>query len=285
MPLRKHRQALDDLYRTYCRREFAHPDPIEFVYEHDDPADREIAAFVAAALAYGRVMQILRSVRNLLDRMGDAPVRFVLDNSPATIHHRMDGFKHRFNTADDVSALLVGLGRLVRRHGSLNKAFVSHMQTGERTVVPATARFADELSQASGGGRNYLIVSPAGGSACKRMNLFLRWMVRHDAVDPGGWRGVPVESLVAPLDTHMHRLARLLGATARKSADLRTALEITEAFRRISPQDPVRYDFALTRRGICPRADKDAFFRRCGLSRRIYPPARRGPFGPSWRQS
>ena len=95
-----------------------------------------------------------------------------------------------------------------------------------------------------------LLPSPSAGSACKRLNLFLRWMVRQDNVDPGGWDSVSPAKLIIPLDTHMHRIGRRLGLTPRRQADLRTAIEITEGFRGICPSDPVRYDFALTRLGI-----------------------------------
>ncbi|MFC1474950.1 TIGR02757 family protein, partial [bacterium] len=109
--------------------------------------------------------------------------------------------------------------------------------------------FVDEIMR--GGNRScYLTPAPRRGSACKRMNLFLRWMVRRDDVDPGPWTDVPASKLVVPLDTHMHRISSGMGLTSRKQADLKTAIEITDAFRAISPEDPVRYDFALTRLGI-----------------------------------
>ena len=105
--------------------------------------------------------------------------------------------------------------------------------------------------------------SPERGSACKRINLFLRWMVRKDRVDPGGWDKVPRSMLIIPLDTHMYHICTGLNMTCRKSADMTTAVEITEAFRKIAPEDPVRYDFSLTRLGIRKDADPDSFLRYC----------------------
>jgi len=119
------------------------------------------------------------------------------------------------------------------------------------------------LVKAMGRERSYLLPDPRLGSACKRLNLYLRWMVRRDAVDPGGWN-VPPAKLVVPLDTHMHALGRALGLTDRRSADLRTALEITAAFRAIAPDDPVRYDFALTRLGMRGGERREAFLKRYG---------------------
>ncbi|MFW6062129.1 MAG: DUF2400 family protein [Planctomycetota bacterium] len=104
---------------------------------------------------------------------------------------------------------------------------------------------------------------PSRGSACKRLLLWLRWMVRRDAVDPGDWRGVPASKLVIPLDVHMHRITRLLGFTRRKQANLATAMEVTAGFARLCPADPVRYDFALTRFGIHPDMEPDELLARC----------------------
>lgn len=121
---------------------------------------------------------------------------------------------------------------------------------GDETVLDALSKFAGELSRRAGGCRRGLVPSPCKGSACKRLNLFMRWMVRRDEVDPGGWSGVPPSKLVVPLDTHMFRICSTMGLTRRKQADLRTAREITDRFREIAPGDPVRYDFALTRLGM-----------------------------------
>jgi uncharacterized protein (TIGR02757 family) len=126
-----------------------------------------------------------------------------------------------------------------------------------------------EISSVGDCGR--LLADPRDKSACKRLNLYLRWMVRRDDVDPGGWEGVRPAQLVVPLDVHMHRIGRALGLTQRQQADCRTALEVTEAFRKISPEDPVKYDFALTRLGIRDDTNLDAFLARCGI----------GPTAPS----
>ena len=110
--------------------------------------------------------------------------------------------------------------------------------------------FVKRLNAFTSGKRKHVLACPDKGSACKRLNLFLRWMVREDNVDPGGWNQVPASMLIIPLDTHMHRIGHSFQLTSRKQADMRTALEITKAFREMSPQDPVRYDFSLTRLGI-----------------------------------
>jgi uncharacterized protein (TIGR02757 family) len=240
---------LDGLYAKYNRREFVHPDPLEFLYNYDSPAEREIVGIVASSLAYGRVAQILKSVSGLLDLMGGSPLDFVASASPTRMKKTFSGFKHRFTTGDDLSVMLSGVKKAVRRHGSLKECFISHHRDEHETFLPALSGFIREISGAECG-CNFLAPTPDRGSACKRLNLFLRWMVRRDGVDPGGWDELPASKLIVPIDTHMFGIGARLGLTARKQADLKAAVEITDAFKTISPGDPVKYDFALTRIGI-----------------------------------
>jgi len=249
MKLEFTKRCLEKLYDRYNRREFIHPDPLEFVYRYDRIEDREIVALVASSLAYGRVGQILKSVEKILEKMGESPARFVREGAEKDFESVFNGFRHRFTTGSDVAFLLAGAKEAVGRHGSLEACFVSHMKGDDETVLPALEGFVCEIMRGSGE-CCHLAPSPARGSACKRMNLFLKWMSRSDDVDPGGWTRVPASKLVVPLDTHMHRICRELGITARKQADLKTALEITGAFREIAPSDPAKYDFVLTRDGI-----------------------------------
>ncbi|MEA3408930.1 MAG: TIGR02757 family protein [Candidatus Eisenbacteria bacterium] len=248
------KRTLEKLYRKLNRREFVHPDPLEFLYLYDDPDDREVVGLIASTLAYGRVKQILKSVGNALDRMGPHPAAFVRDSSPDSLRRSFEGFKHRFTTGDDLCRMLDGVRRTVDEHGTLGGFFSTLLQPGDETVLPALTSFVGAITDAScealGVEGACPLPDPERGSACKRLHLFLRWMVRSDDVDPGGWDTVSPSRLVIPLDTHMHRLSLTLGLTDRKQANGRTALEVTSAFREFSPDDPVRYDFALTRLGI-----------------------------------
>jgi uncharacterized protein (TIGR02757 family) len=244
-------RGLEAHYRAYNRREYVHPDPLEFLYRDKDPADQEITGLIAACLAYGRVNQILASVSRVLEVM-ESPRSF-LERTPAEGIARMFGwFVHRFTTGRELSALLVGIKRALGARGSLEKLYRSGADRRDETVLPALARFVGELRSHAGSALPSLLPSPADGSACKRLNLFLRWMSRKDAVDPGPWKSVHPSKLIVPLDTHMHRIARSLGLTERRQADMKTALEITSGFRQIRPEDPVRYDFSLTRLGLNP---------------------------------
>jgi uncharacterized protein (TIGR02757 family) len=245
------RDRLDALYAKYNRREFVHPDPLEFLYEYPDIRDREIVGLIASGLAYGRVAQILKSVRKVLENM-PGPVEFLANGTPREFGKVFQGFKHRFTTGEDLAGLLAGIKRVREEYGSLNRCFLAGGTDQAETVYEAGLAFSNTLS---GGKRNSLLPLANGKSACKRLHLFLRWMVRKDAVDPGGWEGIPESKLVIPLDTHMHKMSIRLGLTRRKQADAKTAHEITRAFRRIVPEDAVKYDFSLTRPGI--RGEKE----------------------------
>ena len=256
--MRELKKALEAHYRAYNRRRYVHPDPLEFLYGAEDPADQEIVGLIAACLAYGRVNQILASVGRVLDVMGsgsprEGGPRAFLERTPAEgISRIFEGFSHRFTTGRELAALLTGVKRALVDHGSLEVLFAAGADASDQTVLPALARFVGELRSYAGSVLPSLLPSPADGSACKRLNLFLRWMARRDAVDPGPWTSIPAAKLVVPLDTHMFRISRALGLTARKQADLKSALEITRGFRAIRPDDPVRYDFSLTRLALNP---------------------------------
>jgi len=254
---KKIRSILERLYRKYNRRGLIKPDPLQFVYNYTEPADQEIVGFLAADLAYGRVEQIERSLKNLFGRMGESPYKFVL-NFSETQRKKLRSFKHRFTTGDDISDLLSVLRRVLRRYGSIEAFFIEGYRANDENIVPALARFCDQLcamhARNNGGtvttGLKYLLASPARGSASKRLNLFLRWMVRVDDVDVGLWKGVDKSKLVVPIDVHMGRLCRILGLFEHRTVSLSGALRITESFAKIEPDDPAKYDFALSRIGI-----------------------------------
>jgi uncharacterized protein (TIGR02757 family) len=269
MSIRVYHKALEELYRRYNRREFVHPDPLEFLYRYDDPGDREVAGLVAATLAVGRVASILKSVGRVLELLGPHPAAFLRDAREDALRRALAGFRHRFLAGDNVAAMLWGVRRIRMRYAALGAFFRAAMQPEDETVLPAISVLVCEISSMGDCGR--LLADPRDKSACKRLNLYLRWMVRRDDVDPGGWEGVRPAQLVVPLDVHMHRIGRALGLTQRRQADCRTALEVTEAFRKISPADPVKYDFALTRLGIRDDTNLDAFLASCGI----------GPTAPS----
>jgi uncharacterized protein (TIGR02757 family) len=251
------KDVLEKLYVRYNRYELIRPDPLQFVYKYSEPADREIAGLLAACLAYGRVQQIEKSLIDLFGRMGRSPFEFV-QTFNSRKKQKLKDFKHRFTSGDDISDLLILLKRILNQYGSIEKFFLTAYDPDHKNIIPALSTFCDSLLEMHAKthdgcvpkGLSYLLARPAMGSACKRLNLFLRWMVRSDSVDVGLWKSVDKAKLIVPVDVHMGRLCRILGLHNRKTVSLRTALEITEAFTKIEPADPVKYDFPLSRIGI-----------------------------------
>ena len=239
---------LEKTYRQMNRPEYIHPDPLEFVWRYKSAADREAAGLIAACLAYGNVNQILKSVEKVLAAMGKSPAAW-LDRTPEpAIRTALAGFKHRFTTGAEMAVFLCNIKRARAAHGSLQKLFLAGYRPEEPTVELALYRFIDAFNAKACAPT--LTPCTALKSSFKRVNLFLRWMVRRDAVDPGVWKGVSPAKLLVPLDTHMRQVSMGMGITRRKDTSMKTAAEITAYFGRLCPEDPVKYDFALTRAGI-----------------------------------
>ena len=255
--IKQTKDVLEKLYRKYNHRGLIKPDPLQFAYRYTNPADMEIAALLSAVLAYGRVGQIEKSLADLFGRIGDSPFKFV-QNFDGEQRKKLKSFKHRFTTGNDISDLLKSLQIVLSRFGSVEGFFIQGYSHSDENILPALSRFCDSLTRMyvaehngkPNRGLRYLLASPSRGSACKRLNLFLRWMVRDDDVDMGLWKSVDKATLIVPVDVHIARLSGILGFHSQKTVSLATAVEITEAFAEIEPADPVKYDFALSRIGI-----------------------------------
>lgn len=254
---------LDEVYHRYHRREMVPPDPLQCLYAYEDPAEREVAALLAASLAVGKAQSIVCQVNAVLCRMGPKPASFLKQADAEELHRVCRGFRYRFFSEDELRAFLGGVAETLRLYGSLEAAMARSLKGCRGDVLGALDLFATELSRAAAAGgapKNRLVALPSSGSACKRWHLFLRWMVRCDAVDPGGWSCLKPRDLIVPVDTHMFAIARTCRLTGRRQGDLKTALEITEGFRRIRPEDPVRYDFSLTRMAMKDKALLDSWW-------------------------
>ncbi len=234
-------------------------DPLSFPRRYADPADREAAAVLAAVLAYGRVASIRASLEDLFGRMPQGPAHFIRGFEPRDVR-RLAGFRHRFNTGDDIAALCWALRGGIEEAGSLEALFLAGDERESADIGAALHRFSSRLLQTdlaplfgrrTPGGFSYLLPSPSGGSACKRLCMFLRWVCRpDDGVDLGLWKGVSPSRLVLPLDTHTARITVLLGLATKRTPGWKMALEATESLRRLDPADPIRFDFALSHLGI-----------------------------------
>jgi len=237
------------LYDRYHRPEFIHPDPLEIVLERA-PGEREVSGFIAASLALGRVDLILAAVRGLLARI-EPPVETLSGATIDELRERLRGFRYRFFDSENVVSFLWGIGECLRRYGSIGQCLEACIEPGDEDVVPGLGRFAELFRSMCPGEIGILMSDIRKGGACKRLNLYLRWMTRHDSIDPGGFQLSPA-MLIVPVDVHMLRTSRMLGFTQRKVPDLRASREITMALARYCPEDPVKYDFSMTRLGIHP---------------------------------
>jgi uncharacterized protein (TIGR02757 family) len=248
------KDCLEALAERYDER-FLDTDPVGIVRRYDRPEDREIVAFLAAGLAYGRVASIRGSLERLVAILGARPSRFVDAFDPSRDARRFDGFTHRFHAGSDVALYLGLLARAKASAGSLEAFWLRGAPSGTSgTIGEALDAFGQRLfaldPRATDRVRFFLPL-PRSGSVCKRSCLLLRWLVRpDDGVDCGVWTRVGRERLVLPLDTHLIRVVKALGWTRRKSPGWGMALEATARLRLLDPGDPVRFDFALSRLGI-----------------------------------
>lgn len=265
---RRLKGLLDKLYGRFDIA-FLSTDPIEFVHRYNDDGDREVAGLITSSLAYGRVDGIKRSVQKVLSVMGKNPARFAASFDPKRDVRLFSGFVHRFNDGRDVAALIYYAGQMIRESGSIGAFFMRGYNGNEKNIKGALTKFIDGALALDSepiygsaklppkAGVRFFFPSPSDGSPCKRLNLYLRWMVRRgDDIDLGIWIGVDPARLVIPLDTHVARISRNIGLTKRAGADWRMAEEVTDALRELDPLDPVKYDFAICRLGImdeCPR--------------------------------
>lgn len=235
-------------------------DPVHLVRPFEDAADREIAGFCAAALAFGRVASVLNSVRGLFRAMGSRPAAFVRAFDPPRDAALLRPLVHRWTTGRDLAALVWILRAMLERSGSIERFFLEGFDAAHADVGPALDAFstrARDIDLRPVYGRTprrpgvyYFFPCPSSGSGCKRLNLFLRWMVRRDAIDLGVWTRVPASKLIVPLDTHVIRLGRCLRLTRHASPGWKMAADITASLRALDPEDPVKYDFSLCHLGM-----------------------------------
>ncbi len=249
------REPLDRLYREFDYSGRVERDALRFPLRYTSPRDREIVALLTACLAYGRVDLFGRALAGVLATMGPSPAAFVADFDPRRHAHAFDGFIYRFNRPRDMAAFCVAARDVLARYGTLEKAFVAGDPDERGSIKPALERFAHAFLDADlreifprgrlSRGYRFLFPLPSGGGPCKRLNLFLRWMVRREPPDFGLWASVSPARLLIPVDTHVENMSRAIGLTSRRSRNWRMAEEISARLALLDPNDPVKYDFAL----------------------------------------
>ena len=249
------REPLERLYREFDYGARVARDAIEFPLRYAAPDDREIVALLTACLAYGRVDLFGRALEGVLRAMAPSPAAFVRDFDPARDAGAFAGFVYRFNRPRDLVAFCVAARDLLARHGTLEKAFAAGDLDSAGPIGPALENFARAFWEADvrgcfpqgrlSRGYRHLFPLPSAGGPCKRLHLFLRWMVRREVPDFGLWASISPARLLMPIDTHVERMSRSIGLTRRRSRNWKMAEEITARLALLDPADPVKYDFAL----------------------------------------
>lgn len=233
-------------------------DPVGVVRRFDHPLDRELIGLLASSLAFGNVKALRGAIEEVLRRLGPEPLTVLEDRADAL--RRLEGFQYRMIHGCDIGRLLLGARGMQQRHGGLGEAFARELDRSQGMLRPALVAWTTQLRatarlstgrDAERRGPRHVLPDPAGASGCKRLMLYLRWMVRaDDGVDLRVWRDVAPSVLLMPVDTHILRLARNLGLTRRSGPSWLAAEDITAVLRRIDPLDPVRFDFALCHLGM-----------------------------------
>jgi uncharacterized protein (TIGR02757 family) len=257
MTFRRLKLFLDNQYSRYHRPEYLRLDPLICLKGFGSGNDLEIAGLVAAVLAYGRVEIIIRNVSDIFKRTGRSIARFSADTTLAHKLKLFRGFSHRFNDGHDVALLLHAVGTIINEYGSL-EVFFTEADINSDTIKNPLEYFTNKIRQQAlrlapsrQKSMAFLLPSPQSGSACKRLNMYLRWMIRKkDGIDLGVWKNVPASRLVIPVDTHVARIAGAVGLTKQATVNWQMAEEITSNLRLFDPADPVRYDFSLCRSGM-----------------------------------
>jgi uncharacterized protein (TIGR02757 family) len=276
---------LETLYRTSPRTRIEQ-DPIAILHRYDDSKDIESVGFLTTCFAYGRVSSFKETVEKILLLSGRSFYRYLLTFDIKKERQRFIGIYYRRSRSEDILCFVYMMSQIIRQYGGIKPLFISCYKKDDEDIEPTLARVIEKIKTIDTKpvygvvekppGLLFLIPSPAQNSACKRWNLYLRWMVRpNDGIDFGLWREIPTSKLIIPLDTHIARIGRYLGLTSRKSADWKMAKEITQNLKGIDPIDPLKYDFALCHLGISGDCPMTQNYKKCFVCK-LLPACKRG---------
>jgi uncharacterized protein (TIGR02757 family) len=244
---------LNQAHDRYNTPEFIQDDPISIPHQFSEKEDIEIAGFFSALIAWGRRAMIMKNANRLMDLMDRQPFRFVMEADEEELM-RLDDFVHRTFNGIDARALVLALREVYQHHGGLEQIFSEKIKSTDANVYAGIIHAREKLtSVADFPQRTHKhLANPAKGSSAKRINMYLRWMVRDDkrGVDFGIWKRISPAQLLCPLDVHTGNVARELGILSRKQNDWKAVVELGEVLSRFCPEDPVKYDFSLFGLGV-----------------------------------
>ncbi len=252
MDIKKIGNILEQIYTLYHKPKYIKPDPLQFLYDYQKKEELEIVGLIAASFAIGRVDKIIEVVDYIL-RSFDNLYEEICETELETFKKKYKGFKYRFYDGDCLSYFLYSIGKVIKEFGSIEKCLKKGYNTSNN-FLEAQSFLVENLEKNGVKNCGNLVANPKKGSACKRLNLYLRWMIRDDNIDLGVWN-FDKSKLIMPIDTHIFQLSKILGLSSRNSANLKTAEEITNNLKKIDASDPTRFDFSLSRLGIHPELD------------------------------
>lgn len=239
------KEHLDNLVVQFETADFIENDPIQFPHRFNKKQDIEISGLIASSLAFGKREKIIEAVEEIHQIIENSPHNFCL-NYKSSDSKIFENFKYRYVDGQNVADFFEGLAKAVKNFESLEELFLEHHKPTNETVKEGLIGFVGEIVPC----RNYLLPCPSKKSACKRLNLFLKWMTRKPPVDLGIWTKVDASKLIIPLDVHVAKISRKLGILKRNANDWQSAYEITEKLKKFDANDPTKYDFALFGEGI-----------------------------------
>lgn len=240
---------LNSLVKKYQNKDFIKNDPIQFPHRYENNKDIELAGFISSIFAYGSRPVFIKKLDELFNLMDNKPTDYILNSD----FKNLKGFNYRFAKDFDITEVFNILKMLYSKDGGLSSLF-SHGWNVEHKIYPmlqtVTDYFYARVQNPVGQGFYHLIPNPQNNGTMKRMNMFLRWVVRDGEVDLGIWNFIPKSELLIPLDTHVARISREMGLLNRKSNDMKAVLELTENLKKFDKNDPVKYDFAMFGKGV-----------------------------------
>ncbi len=252
------KEKLNFHYKAFDKSQIS-PDPLQFLHLFTDEKDIEVMGFIASVFAYGNVKQIINTLSKIVAVSENNPYLFVKNFNPKVDGKKLKGIKHRFYTEKDIYDFFSILNLTYKNFDSLKNLFLKNYVEREINLKNSISNFSNHFleleqkrnkSKSLSLGFKFMFPLPELGSACKRMNLFLRWMIRKDDLDFGIWREIPANKLVIPVDTHIAKICKQLNLTKRKNISWKMAEEITENLKQYDPVDPVKYDFAICHIGM-----------------------------------
>lgn len=241
-------KTLEKAHEDFMLNNEISADALEPALKFQDPINKEFVSFICSILAYGRIVQVKKSIHALVDPMGDNPIAWLIKQSEENLKKHVKNWKHRFNDSHDILIMLLILQKVYKDHRSIEVYLnPSQYKDSAQLLIAIHKNFYALIPKNKKPKKSFdfFIPDPKLGSASKRMNLYLKWMVRDTEPDLGLWKTFSKDKLIVPLDTHVFKQAKSLQITDRNTADLQTAIEITDFLKKLDNKDPTRFDFAL----------------------------------------